>query len=200
VTKRSGVVAVVRDTLFYSVGLVLRRGLGVLTLPIYARYLTAHEFGIIAIVATARDLLTVAFEVGTPNSSARFFYDCRTEAERRRLFGSLWIFLIGSSIALSLVAFTAGASLWNRIVADVPFYPYVAIALGTVLVSVTGILPRTIFRVTDRVAAFMTLALVQGVLTSAISVVLVLLGFGALGPLLGALAASTLFFSFSTAT
>lgn len=198
--SRSRVVGLVRDTLAYSLGLVLRRGLGVLTLPLYARFLSAHDFGIIAIVATVRDLLTVGYEMGTPNSSARFYYDCRTEEERRRLFGSLFVFLTATSLLASLAIVAVGPLLWPRVVADVPFHPFVTLTVATVLLSVMGVLPRTIFRVTDRVPLFMTLALVQGVVSAALSVALVVAGLGALGPILGALGSTTLFFSFSTGT
>jgi hypothetical protein len=57
-------------------------------------------------------------------------------------------------------------------------------------------LPRTLFRVTNRVPLYTTLAVVQGVFTTAVSVALVVVwGFGALGSVLGNLLASAVFFS-----
>ena len=82
----------------------------------------------------------------------------------------------------------------------VPFHPYVLLAVATVALSSMGVLPRTIFRVTDRVALFMTLGLIQGTVTAALSIALVVAGFGALAPLYGALGGAALFFSFSMAT
>jgi O-antigen/teichoic acid export membrane protein len=198
--KRGQLGGLVRDTTLYSAGLILRRGLGVLTLPIYARYLSAADFGIIAIVATVRDLLTVAYEMGIPNSSARFYYDARTEAERRRLFGSLFLFLMGSSVLGSVLVLAFGAPLWRAVVPGVPFHPYVVLVVVSVALSGMGVLPRTIFRVTDRVALFMALGLIQGSVTAALSVALVTAGFGALGPLYGGLGGAALFFSSSMAT
>ena len=198
--KSGRLVSLVRDTTFYSAGLILRRGLGVLTLPIYARFLSSADFGIIAIVTTVRDLLTVLYEMGTPNSSARFYYDCRTDLERRRLFGSLFLFLLGIWVLCSALVLAFGESLWRVVVPEIPFYPYVVLAVATVALSGMGVLPRTIFRVTDRVALFMTLGLIQGTLTAALSIALVMAGFGALAPLYGALGGAALFFSCSMAT
>ncbi len=121
--KSGRLVSLVRDTTFYSVGLILRRGLGVVTLPVFARFLSSADFGIIAIVTTVRDLLTVVYEMGAPNSSARFYYDCRTDLERRRLFGSLFVFLLGSSMLCSALILAFGAPLWQAVVSDVPFTP-----------------------------------------------------------------------------
>ncbi len=198
--KSGRFVSLVRDTTFYSAGLILRRGLGVLTLPIYARFLSSADFGIIAIVTTVRDLLTVVYEMGTPNSSARFYYDCRTDLERRRLFGSLFLFLFGIWVLCSALILAFGESLWRVVVPEIPFYPYVMLVVATVALSGMGVLPRTIFRVTDRVALFMTLGLIQGTLTAALSIGLVMAGFGALAPLYGALGGAALFFSCSMAT
>lgn len=198
-TKR-GIVGLVRDTVVYAAGLVLRRGLGVITLPVLTRYLSTHEFGLLAIVGTVRDLLTVAFELGTPNAAARFFYDCRSEAERRRLFGSLWIVLMAAALVGSLLLVVVGPSAWDRLVADVPFHPYVSLTVATVGLSAMGVLPRSLFRVTDRVPLFMTLSVLQGLATSALVIALVVAGFGALGPVLGGLGVSAVFFSSSSGT
>lgn len=190
-----------RDTLFYSSGLVLRRGTAFVTLPVFTRFLTVSDLGVIAVLGTIRELLSVIFELGIPNSSARFYYDCRSEEERRRLFGTLFTFIMATSLVGCLLLVLVGPALWGSVAPNIPFHPYVSLTVVTVFLSGMGILPRTLFRVTNRVPLYTTLGLVQGVLTAAVSIGLVVVfDLGILGTVLGNLAVSLLFFSSFSAT
>jgi O-antigen/teichoic acid export membrane protein len=193
-------VQLIKDTVVYTVGLVLRRGLSIVTLPVITRFLTQADLGVVALVGTVRDLLAVILELGVPNAAARFFYDCRSREEQRRLFGTLFVFLMATAVVSALLALAAGALLWPRFVPEVPFHPYVTLTIATVFLMMAAVLPRSIFRVTDRVPLFMTLSLVQGVLTAAVTIALVVAGMGALGPVIGALVSAAVFFSSSAPT
>lgn len=183
------------DTIAYSVGLVLRRGISIITLPVFTRYLSLQEFGVLSIISTVRELLSVIFECGIPNSSARFYYDCRTEEERRRLFGTLFLFLMATSFAGCLLLVWVGPALWSRVVRDVPFHPYISLTIVTVFLLGMGILPRTLFRVTNRVPLHTTLGVAEGVLAAGLSIALVTVwNLGVLGPVLGNLGACLGFF------
>jgi O-antigen/teichoic acid export membrane protein len=189
-------VQLVKDVVVYAAGLVLRRGLSIVTLPVLARTLTQADFGIVALLGTVRDLLTVVLELGVPNAAARFFYDCGSAEERRRLFGTLTILVMGAAIAGAGLALAVGPVLWPRAVPGVPFHPYVSLTVATVFFMMASVVPRSIFRVTGRVPLFMTLSVAQGALSAAVTIALaVLAGLGALAPVLGALASAAVFFS-----
>jgi hypothetical protein len=70
----------------------------------------------------------------------------------------------------------------------------VTLTIATVFFMMAGVLPRSIFRVTDRVPLFMTLSLIQGVLSATVTIVLGLGGMGALGSVVGALVSAGAFF------
>ncbi len=192
---RSRSVQLLSDTLCYSVGLVLRRGISIITLPVFTRYLSVQEFGVLSIISTVRELLSVLFEWGIPNSSARFYYDCRTDEERRRLFGTLFLFIMAASFAGCALLVWVGPLYWNRFVLNVPFHPYISLTIVTVFLLGMGILPRTLFRVTGRVPLHTALGVGEGVLTAGLSIALVTIGnFGVMGPVLGNLGACLSFF------
>ena len=135
------------------------------------------------------------FQLGLPNSADRFYFDCPTEPERRRLLSTLFVLLMVSSLAGSLLLVWAGPVLWTRFVPDIPFHPYVSVTIATVFLSGMGILPRSLFRVTNRVPLFSGLTAAQGILTAGLSIALVMVWeLGILGPVLGNLAAAAVFF------
>jgi O-antigen/teichoic acid export membrane protein len=185
-----------RDTVFYSTGLVLRRGLAFVTLPVFTRFLTVSDLGMIAVLGTVRELLNVLFELGIPNSSARLYYDCRTDEDRRRLFGTLFLFIMGTSLAGTLLLVLVGPAAWAQVAPEIPFHPYVSLTVATVFLSGMGILPRTLFRVTNRVPLYTSLGFAQGSLTAGVSIALVVVfDLGVLGTVVANLVVSLLFFS-----
>jgi O-antigen/teichoic acid export membrane protein len=183
------------DVSFYTVGSLFRRGISIVTLPVFTRYLSMQEYGLLAIIGTFRELLGVVFQLGIPNSADRFYFDCQTDAERRRLLGTLLIFLMGSSLAASVLLVWFGAGIWGRFVPDIPFHPYVSLTIVTVYLSGMHILPRSLFRVTNRVPLYTGLTAVYGGLTAALSIALVAFWkLGVLGTVLAYLIMSAIFF------
>ena len=192
------ILQLVSDTFFYSLGLVLRRGLSVVTLPVLTRYLSVRDFGMLSIIGTVRELLGVVFELGIPNSSTRFYYDCQTQEERQRLFGTLLVFSMTVALVGSLLLAWAGPIIWSQLVPDIPFYPYISLTLATILVSPIGNLVRSLFRVTNRVPLHTTFGFIQGLLTAALTIALVVIwNLGVLGAVLGTLVASLVLVPFS---
>jgi O-antigen/teichoic acid export membrane protein len=185
------IVQLLSDTFFYSLGLVLRRGLSVITLPVLTRYLSVREFGMLSIIGTVRELLSAGFELGIPNSSARFFYDCRTKREQQRLFSTLLIFSMAVALVGCLLLAWVGPMVWGRFVADVPFHPYVTLTLVTILVSPFGTLSRSLLRVTNRVALHTTFGFIRGLLNAVLTIAFVVIwNLGVLGVVLGTLVTS----------
>ncbi len=194
----AGIRQLFSDVTVYSIALVLRRALSFATLPVLTRFLSVRELGVLALLGTVHELLTVAFQLGVPNAAESFYYDARTPAERRRLFGTLLVFLLGASFLAAALLIAVGPSLWRRLVGDVPFHPYVSLTVATVFLSGMGVLPRSLFRVTNRIPRYAALALAHGVLAAGLTVVLVVgAGLGVLGTVLGEFLTALVFFSSS---
>ena len=74
-----------------------------------------------------------------------------------------------------------------------PFTPYLLLTIGAAALGIVGILPRVIFRVEAQVPTFFRLSLAQASLAAALSVVLVVAGWGPLGPIAGMFVAEAVF-------
>jgi O-antigen/teichoic acid export membrane protein len=184
-----------RETVVYTGGMVLRRALGIVTLPVLVRLLTVQQFGVLAVIATVRDLLTVVFECGLATAADRFYYDCPDDRSRKRLYGSLLVFIVPAALAGGAALVWVGAPLWHAVVPDVPFHPYATLTIATVALSVVGVVPRSLLRVTHRVPLMATLQFANGVLAATLGIALVAAGFGVLGAVWAQLVTAAVFFA-----
>lgn len=179
----------------YTLGNILQRSFSIITMPVYTRYMAVSEYGILAVIRTLRELFGVIYEAGTSASSTRFFYDCADKRAEKQLFSTLFFFTMGFSLVASILLLILGKPLWTRFIKDIPYYPYAPLAIFTVLMASSGILPRSLFRVMGKAKLFVMLNLVHAALVITIGVItVVVFKAGALGPLTAAFGVSILFF------
>ena len=70
-----------KDTVVYGLGTLTTKGLGFLLIPIYTRYLTPGDYGILALVNMWGAVLGVLFGLGQPRALFRYYFK---ESDRER--------------------------------------------------------------------------------------------------------------------
>ena len=184
----------VKESGLYILGNVLRRGFSLITMPVFTRYLSPSGYGILSIVGAVQNMLEVFYEMGLASASTRFYYDCKDQNQRQRLFGTLLVLSLGVTTTLTVLLFALGPWLWSMIAQDVPFWPYIALTIGTVLLGNIGILPRVLFRVQNRVPTFFRLSVVHTALNVLLAVALVVgASLGPTGPVLATFVVTAIF-------
>jgi O-antigen/teichoic acid export membrane protein len=184
------------DSGLYVLGNVMRRSLSVVTMPVFTRYLSTSGYGVLAIVGTIQNMLEVFYELGVGSAATRSFYDSKEEGPRRVLFGTLLVFSVGATTALTVLLLALGPWLWAMAQSEIPFYPYLGLTILTVFVGNIAVLPRALFRVLNQVPTFFKLSLAQAVLTAGLAVAFVVwLDLGPLGPVLATFAGAVVFFA-----
>src|SRR5262245_27868644 len=183
------------ESTLYTAGNIVRRSFWLVTMPVFTRYLSTSGYGVLSLVGTVQNMLEVFYELGMGQSSTRFYYECRDARERQTLFGTLLILSLGATAVLSVILLAFGGWLWGLISPEVPFYPYIALAIAATFFGAIGILPRAIFRVENQVPRFFRLSVSQGALTVALAIALVTgFGMGPIGPVLATCVVSVIYF------
>jgi O-antigen/teichoic acid export membrane protein len=171
----------------YGLGSVLVRGLGFLLLPLYTRYLTPAEYGIVALTVTITVVLGMLYPLGLRGAVSRTYYDSGTDEERKERLGTLWIAMLLSAAGMALLLDRVGPQLAAAVLPEVPFRPYLRLAVWTAFLGVLGITPLVLLQAQERPAAYVAVTLWTALTTTAMTVWLVVRGGGAEGYLRGAL-------------
>lgn len=164
-------------------------------IPIYARYLSPEQYGILGTVNSVSGILAIIMACGLDASFVRAYYDYPDDKDAlRRYMSTVSVFLAIFDSLIVLFLFVIGANVVEHLFPDKGlFYPFIAIGIGiavanTFLGVFTALLrarQRFIIYAISQIGRFviligMTLALIIG------------LGLGAEGALLADLAATTL--------
>ena len=94
-----------RSSLIYGAGNYGVKLVGFFLIPVYTRYLTPADYGVLALVATFNRILFVFLNLGQSTALFRFYYDHdEPEGRERVIAGSLWIILLISlPVALAVL-------------------------------------------------------------------------------------------------
>ena len=78
-----------RHVLIYGMGDVATSLVSLLLLPIFTRYLSPVEYGIITMLLVIEALTKVLFRWGVDTAFMRLYYDCTTERARQTLASTI---------------------------------------------------------------------------------------------------------------
>jgi O-antigen/teichoic acid export membrane protein len=83
-----------KDLAIYGVGDVAVSVVNFLLLPLYVRYLTPGDYGVLGVLGSVEVVAKVFFRWGLDGSFMRLFYECDTPASRQRLASTIFLFLL----------------------------------------------------------------------------------------------------------
>jgi O-antigen/teichoic acid export membrane protein len=83
--------AVGTNSVFYTISRVAVRASSILLLPIYTRVLSPTDYGLLALLEIATEVITIAFVAGTRSGMLRFYFASTDEGEKRRIVSTTFL-------------------------------------------------------------------------------------------------------------
>jgi O-antigen/teichoic acid export membrane protein len=166
----------------YGAGDVAIQALNFLLLPFYVQYLTAADYGVLALLASIEATVKLFFRWGVDGAFMRFWYDCEDERARQRLASTLFFFLVGTNGVLLILSVIASPFLSERLLQS----PEYTLALQLVLLNTFAIgftfIPFHVLRMQQRAREFSALTIARSASTLVLRVILVMgAGLGIMG-------------------
>lgn len=162
-----------RDTLIYGIGVAVSRAASVIMLPIYTRFLTPSDYGILELLQITTDVLGIVLAQGVAAAIFRYYFKSASSSERDAVISSgLGLSVsgkvIGAGIAIVLAPWLA------RILLDDPAHVgliYIA-AVGFMLSDFTQI-PMLVMQIEKRPVAFASTSVLRLVVQLTLNIVFV---------------------------
>lgn len=148
----------VKNTSLYTIGNILPKAATFLLLPLYTRYLTPADYGIVNSMNVLLTILTIFFTMAIERSIYRLYYDYKTEKDKKDYLGT--VFITMSLNAFCVLTFVIiGKGLISKIYISIPFNPYYLYIIGTGFFSVFGLIPRIYYQVEEKAGKFILISL-----------------------------------------
>ncbi|MFQ5719205.1 MAG: flippase [Acidobacteriota bacterium] len=109
------ILTLVKHTLVYGLGSVGTRLIGFLLIPVYTRFMTPADYGILALCTTTAGMLKIVSQAGIPTALFRSYLQvARTEEERRQVLatGLATLAVIGTVVFALMVVWRTRLAGW----------------------------------------------------------------------------------------
>ena len=145
----------------YGAGDVAVQTVNFLLLPVYVKYLTKADYGVLALLASVEAPVKLFFRWGVDGAFMRYWYDCEDDRARQRLASTIFFFLLAINGVL-LVGSVLAAPLISERLLQAPGY---TLALQLVLLHTFAIgftfIPFHVLRMQRRAGEFSALTLAR---------------------------------------
>jgi len=188
-----------KNSLIYTITEFSTKGISFLLLPLYTFYLTPADYGILAIVTSINSFLAIFLTFSLQGAMNRFYFEYREEPEKLRAFwGTIITFILIVSFFIGSFLLLLGKHLIQPFIGQVLFYPFIVIGLLTIMIQPVVNIYLCILQAKERAKHYAIISLTSFFLNVMITIALVVLfGWGALGPLTAGLIIAVLFFILS---
>jgi O-antigen/teichoic acid export membrane protein len=195
---RKEITRVFKDSTVYGLGSLLPKAAAIVLTPIYTAYLTPTDYGVMAFAMMVSSMLGIVMTLGQNGSLVLFYRRTAEHAEDRRetLFTVFWFVVIFGAVILGL-GFLIGPSVTHTLAGSkqVPFNPYLALALLIAFISLPQAMQQSINRALGQAKLFTAFQLTMFALNTGFTLYFVVaLRQGAYGSMKGTLIAALIIF------
>ncbi|HEX7085696.1 MAG TPA: lipopolysaccharide biosynthesis protein [Vicinamibacterales bacterium] len=141
----------------YGAGDVATSLVSLLLLPVYTRFLTPVDYGIIAMLLTIEALAKIVFRWGVDTAFLRLYYDCPDDATRQKLASTILFFLLAANGSLVLLGVACAGWFSTLLFGTGEHGVLITLVLVNTFVGAFYFIPFQVLRIRERSGEFIAL-------------------------------------------
>ncbi len=164
-----------RHGLIYGIGIIATKGIGFLMLPIYTRYLTPADYGVLQLVTMVLEAASVFAGARIAQGIFRFYHKAESLQERNEVMFTSLALLTLSYAVVSGLSFIAARPIARAVFeAEGQYVFYVRLAAAGLAFQTLVLVPFAFLRLRDKSTLFVIWSVVQLALQATLNVVLLI--------------------------
>lgn len=146
-----------RDTLVYGIGIIIARIASVALLPIYTRYLSLADYGLLQLLELAAEVASILFVAGSRAGMMRFYYRTEDATERNTVVSSTFFLESTLAVVATISLLAAANPVWRAMLAGEGTVSLVRLSALNFLLGTLQNTPFTYLQTRQRAAAYTAL-------------------------------------------
>jgi O-antigen/teichoic acid export membrane protein len=173
-----------RNTMLYTLCSLVQRAVGFLLLPVYTRYLTPADYGVLQLLDITVDIAAILFVSGMTAGLQRYYFAAKDEAERKQVVSTTYVLELGLGAVATMALFLAAPLAAYIGLREPQHVMFVRISAINFLLSVLLSVPLLLLQTQKRAGAFLLASMGKLILQVTLNLTcLIGLGLGVVGML-----------------
>jgi len=180
-----------RDTAIYAIGTLISRAAAILMLPLYTRYLTPSDYGVLELIEMTLEVISIVAGARLGAGVYHLYHKAEDERERRAVLSSAFLTLTAAFVLAGLVSWWSAPLVAQLLLGGVQHTALVRIAALSLALNSLLIVPLMALQLEERSLSIVGLSLVKLAVQLSLNVLLLVqYHLAARGVLLATLAAN----------
>jgi len=184
---------IVSHTSIYLLSDILRRGVSLVMLPIYTRYLTPADYGVVELLSMLLDLASIIFSARVGQAVFRHYFESNSENEKKRVIASALLLSVLMSGFGTVVIMALSGPLAITVFSDIGYKHYISLFAVTMFLSPLVEIPLIRIRAQQKPWLFFVFSITKLILQLSLNIYfIVLLEMGVEGVIYSAVISSVI--------
>jgi O-antigen/teichoic acid export membrane protein len=150
-----------RDSLIYTTGSVLSRAVSFLLLPLYTRYLTPADYGVLQLLDMTIDISVIIFTAGMTAGMALFYFQTSDKQERNDIVRTAFALEVSLSLLGAAVLFVLAPTVWKVVLRGSGEVLLVRIAAMNFVLGILSAVPMMLLQIRQQPQWVITINLLR---------------------------------------
>ncbi len=154
----------VKHSGLYGTGIVLSKAVGFLMIPVYTRFLTPQDYGVLELLDVIIFFASMLAALGIYASVFRFYALYQSRQDKQDVISTAFVFNTLTSLGLTVLLAALARPLAQAVLGNAAFAPYVRIVALTFFFSNVSEVPLAYWRAQERTRLFVCASLARTLL------------------------------------
>jgi len=124
-----------KNSLIYTIGTILNRGIGIILIPIYTRYLSPSEYGVIDLFMILASIISLTIALEIHQAVVRYYQDTTDEIQKMQYVSSAFIFSIFVYSSYFMISYIFSDTFTMLLLDDAKYENVFLLASGAIATS-----------------------------------------------------------------
>lgn len=141
----------------YGLGSIVLRAISFFLLPLYTRFLTPTDYGILAVTGIVGAILGVLLSLSLHSALNPIYFFSSDNKQRRANLGTVWLVLVLLAGCITFVLDQTGSYLFPLFFKNVPFTPYIRLVIWNGFLNTFSLVPLALLQMQERAKFYVAL-------------------------------------------
>lgn len=155
----------VKNTTLYTLGTIIPQAAGFILLPIYTKYLSPSDYGIVNSMAVVGAIISIFYTLCLERSMYRLYWDYDSDGRKKRFLGTLTVAIFIFATIFMALTFLFSKYL-GMLYKSIQFYPFYAYTILASYFGIFSLIPKQYLMLKGHAGSFVALSIAQFILNA----------------------------------